>query len=299
MFGAGGQIGNQLFRNLCDITGSKLGVQTMDVELASRSQIIKALRSVASQQQVDVIINAAAYTDVDEAESEPDRAHAVNAVAPGIIAEEAEALGALFVHYSSDYVFSGVGSRAWREDDPIDPINVYGGTKVLGEDSIRAATRRHLIFRTAWVYSARRKNFLRTMLRLARERDSFQVIDDQHGTPTDAAFIANATTHAIQSTLANDDHSGTYHITAAGSVTWHGYATFIIEQARQMGFPIKVHSNAIHPVTTADFPTKAKRPHNSRLNCKRFDETFGWQRAHWQEGVVRVLNEIAESKGFK
>jgi dTDP-4-dehydrorhamnose reductase len=240
----------------------------------------------------DAIVNAAAYTAVDKAESEADRAAQVNAITPGAMAQAAADVGAWLVHYSTDYVFDGSGSRPWREDDPTGPLGVYGRTKLAGEQRITAANPRHLVLRTSWVYAARGGNFAKTMLRLARERDRLTVIDDQHGAPTGADLLADVTAHALRSLAAGAGKAGIYHVAAAGETTWNGYARFVVGKAQQAGEMIKAGPQQVDPVPTSAFPTAARRPHNSRLDTSRFRSTFGLVLPPWQQGVDRMLQEI-------
>jgi dTDP-4-dehydrorhamnose reductase len=242
----------------------------------------------------DVIVNAAAYTAVDKAESEPEQARLVNARAPGILARVAVGVGAWLVHYSTDYVFDGGGARAWREHDPTAPLNVYGLTKLEGEQAIRAAGGRHLILRTSWVYGARGGNFARTMLRLARERDRLTVIDDQIGAPTGADLLADVTAHLVRAAHRRPEVGGLYHLVAAGETSWHGYARFVLEYAGRAGVPLKAGADAVAPIPTSDFPTPARRPHNSRLDTTRVREVFDLTLPPWQTGVARMLTEILE-----
>jgi dTDP-4-dehydrorhamnose reductase len=245
------------------------------------------VRAVAPQ----VIVNAAAHTAVDKAESEPELVRTINANAPGVLAREAAALGAWLVHYSTDYVFDGSGSTPWVEDSPTGPLSVYGRTKLEGEQLIRASGCRHLLLRTSWVYAARGGNFAKTMLKLALERDTLSVIDDQIGAPTGADLLADVTAHALRSALQQPAVTGTYHAVAAGETSWHGYARHVIEFARAAGQPVKVARDAVGPVPTSAFPTPARRPNNSRLNTKKLCDTFGLQLPRWETGVDRMLSE--------
>ena len=239
----------------------------------------------------DVIVNAATHTAVDKAESEPELARCLNAQAPTVLAREAAALGAWLVHYSTDYVFDGSGTQPWLETDATGPLGVYGQTKLEGEQGIAASGCRHLIFRTSWVYAARGGNFAKTMLRLAAERERLTVIDDQIGAPTGADLLADLTAQMARTAMASaTDLSGTYHAVAAGETSWHGYASFVIEQARQRGLALKVQ--AIDPVPTSAFPTPATRPHNSRLSTRKLQQAFGLRLPPWQQGVERLLTEI-------
>jgi dTDP-4-dehydrorhamnose reductase len=272
-------------------------------DLAGLARTVQALRP-------DVIVNAAAHTAVDKAESEPHLARRLNAQAPTVLAQEAAQLGALLVHYSTDYVFNGSGDTPWLETDATSPLSVYGQTKREGEQGIAASGAPHLIFRTSWVYAARGGNFAKTMLRLASEREALSVISDQIGAPTGAELLADATAQAIRvfkgrGPDSSGDLSGLYHLSASGSTSWHGYAQFVIERARakqaqgstpnqvgQAGQTIKVAPDAVQAIPTSAYPTPAQRPLNSRLNTQKFQTTFGLTLPHWQQGVARMLDEI-------
>jgi len=292
LLGKNGQVGWELQRSLAPL-GQLValdhgGAPGLSGDFAHPESLAATVRSVAP----DLIVNAAAHTAVDKAESEPELARALNALAPGVLAREAAACGALLVHYSTDYVFDGSGSAPWSEDAPTGPLSVYGATKLEGEELIRASGCRHLIFRTSWVYAARGGNFARTMLRLAAERDRLTVINDQHGAPTGAELLADVTAHAARMTLANPALAGTYHLVAGGETTWYDYARHVIEFARARGVPIQVAADAILPVPTSAFPTPAQRPANSRLATARLREAFGLTLPAWEQGVERMLNEI-------
>ncbi|TXI47714.1 MAG: dTDP-4-dehydrorhamnose reductase [Lysobacter sp.] len=292
LFGKNGQVGWELQRSLAPL-GELIaldhdGAPGLSGDFAHPESLAATVRAVAP----DLIVNAAAHTAVDKAESEPDFARALNALAPGVLAREAAALGALLVHYSTDYVFDGSGSAPWIEDAPTGPLSVYGATKREGEELIRQSGCRHLIFRTSWVYAARGGNFAKTMLKLAAERDTLTIIDDQHGAPTGAELLADVTAHAARMTLANPDLAGTYHLVAGGETTWHGYARHVIEFARARGVPIKVAPEAILPVPTSAFPTPARRPANSRLATHKLQQAFGLVLPDWRQGVERMLTEI-------
>ena len=241
-----------------------------------------------------MIVNAAAYTAVDKAESEPEVAATLNARAPGILAEEALRRGALLVHYSTDYVFDGSGQRPWVESDPTGPLGVYGRTKLDGELAIQRSGCRHLIFRTSWVHAAKGKNFAKTILRLAGEREMLSVINDQVGAPTGADLLADVSAHAIRGAMRDPEVLGLYHLVAAGETSWHGYAEFLCESARQAGVALKVRT--IEPVPSAAFPTPAKRPLNSRLDTSKLRSTFDLSLPCWQDGVARMLQEILPEK---
>jgi dTDP-4-dehydrorhamnose reductase len=250
--------------------------------------IAETVRRVAP----DVIVNAAAYTAVDKAEGETAAARLINAVVPGILAREAASSGALLVHYSSDYVFDGRGVKPWAEDDVPGPLSVYGQTKLEGDEAIVAAGCRHVIFRTSWVYGRVGQNFAKTILRLARERDSLNVIADQIGAPTGADLLADVTAHVIVRVMQHPEAAGVYHLAASGQTSWHEYACFVIESARAAGIDIKVAPAAIHAIASEAYPTPAPRPRNSRLDTARFERVFGLRLPHWKEGVARMLVEI-------
>ena len=292
LFGKDGQLGWELQRALAPlgevIALGRSGTADTSVDLADAAASVAAVRTIAPQ----IIVNAAAYTAVDKAESDADRARAINAVAPGMLAREAATLGAWLVHYSTDYVFDGSGNAPWCEEDPTGPLNVYGRTKLEGEHAVRASAAHHLILRTSWVYGVRGSNFAKTMLKLAQERDRLTVIDDQFGAPTGAELLADLTTLALRSALGNPAVAGTYHAVAAGETSWHGYARHVIEYARAAGLPIKVAPQAIESVATSAFPTPARRPLNSRMDTRKLRETFGLMLPDWRTGVERMLAEV-------
>lgn len=293
LLGKDGQVGWELQRSLAPL-GQLLALNSRSQshcgDLANLAGLAETVRAYAP----DVIVNAAAYTAVDKAESEREQAFRVNAEAVGVLARAAADVGALLVHYSTDYVFPGHGTRPWREEDAVGPLNAYGESKLAGEQAIQAAGCRYLIFRTCWVYAARGNNFARTMLRLAAERDSLGVIDDQHGAPTGAELIADITAHAITATRANPALAGLYHLAAGGETTWCGYARYVLEHATAQGVPLKAHAGQVNPLTTAAYPTPAKRPANSRLDTRKLQEAFVLTLPDWRLGVARMLAEIHE-----
>jgi dTDP-4-dehydrorhamnose reductase len=240
----------------------------------------------------EVIVNAAAHTAVDKAESEPDLARALNATAPGVLAREAKRHDICLVHYSTDYVFDGSGSDARDENAAPSPLSVYGRTKLEGEELIRASGCHHVILRTSWVYAARGGNFARTMLRLAAEREELKVIADQVGAPTGADLLADVTAQLLPRLFDHVALSGTYHCVAGGETNWHGYATHVIEWARARGHAVKVAADRIHAVPTSAYPTPAARPLNSRLLTTKLQRTFGLVLPPWQRGVERMLSEV-------
>lgn len=293
LLGKNGQVGWELQRSLAPLGELiALGSDSQDWcgDLRDAAGLAATVRAVAP----DVIVNAAAYTAVDKAESEEPACRAVNAGGPAVLAQEAARLGALLVHYSTDYVFDGSGETPWLEDAVTGPLNVYGQTKLEGEQAIAASGCRHLVFRTSWVYAARGGNFAKTMLRLAGERERLSVVNDQLGAPTAAELIADVTAHAVRATLRRPELGGIYHLAAAGSTSWHGYAQFVIEQARHAGMAIKVAPEAIIAVGSETFPTPAARPRNSRLATHKLQAAFDLVLPHWQTGVERMLTEFLE-----
>jgi dTDP-4-dehydrorhamnose reductase len=292
LLGANGQVGWELQRALAPL--GELIACDFDTPAPHTADFSRpgSLAVLVHAVQPQLIVNAAAHTAVDKAESEPALARALNATAPGILAEQARALGALLVHYSTDYVFDGSGSAPRDETAEPNPLSVYGTTKLEGEQAIQASGCRHLILRTSWVHAARGGNFVRTMLRLAQERDELKVIDDQIGAPTGADLLADITAHAVRAIVRDPDLCGLYHCTAQGETSWHGYARLVVEHARAQGQPVRVAPEAVRPLTTAEYPTPAKRPLNSRLDCTRLAQAFGLQLPPWEQGVRRLLTEI-------
>ena len=292
LLGKNGQVGWELQRSLTPL--GELTALDFDSPppLTADFSRPETLAATVRAVKPDVIVNAAAHTAVDRCESEPDLAHALNAAAPRVLADEAAALGAWLVHYSTDYVFDGSGIEARREDAPTGPLSVYGRTKLEGEEAIRASGCRHLILRTSWVYAARGGNFAKTMLKLATERDRLAVIDDQVGAPTGADLLADVTAHALRAARARPALAGTYHVVAAGETSWHGYARHVIEFARAIGRPIRVAPEAIEAVPSSAYPTPAARPLNSRLDTHKFRSAFDLELPHWRIGVERMLTEI-------
>ena len=292
LLGKNGQVGWELQRALAPL-GEVVALDfdspgPLSADFSKPESLAATVQAVRPQ----VIVNAAAHTAVDKCETEPDVARALNATSPAVLAREAKALGAWLVHYSTDYVFDGGGSTPWVEGSPTGPLNVYGTTKLEGEEAIRASGCRHLILRTSWVYAARGANFAKTMLKLAKERERLTVIDDQIGSPTGADLLADLSAHMLRSAQQRPDVAGTYHAVAAGETSWFDYARHVIEFARAHGEPIKVAPEAIEPVPTSAFVTAARRPGNSRMNTSKLRHTFGLQLPNWQTGVDRMLTEV-------
>ncbi len=277
-----------LDRNICTAAEEVTGAEGIELcgDLSNLAHLEKTVLAV----KPDVIVNAAAYTAVDKAESDVEMATLINSDAPVLLANLCKQLNALLVHYSTDYVFNGSGTNPWLEDQQAEPLNVYGITKLSGEQLIQQSGCQHLIFRTSWVYGSKGNNFAKTMLRLASDRDTLNVIGDQKGTPTSAELISDVTAHAIPLALSNKSTSGVYHLAAAGETSWYEYAKYVIEQARLMGQPLQV--SQIKEIPTSEYPTPAIRPLNSRLNCDKLRAKFGLFLPHWKSGVDRMLQEL-------
>ena len=291
LLGKGGQVGWELQRSLA-VLGQVTALDFDSQEHCGDFSQPEGIRDTVRRLRPDVIVNAAAHTAVDKAESEPEFARLLNATTPGVLAEEAARLGAWLVHYSTDYVFDGSGTRPWVETDAPAPLSVYGRTKLEGEQLIQQSGCQHLILRTSWVYAARGGNFAKTMLRLAQERDRLTVIDDQWGAPTGADLLADVTAHAIRQLQQRPQDAGLYHCVAGGETNWNLYAKYVLDQAEQAQAAINIKATEVAPVPTSAFPTPATRPHNSRLNTAKLQSTFGLTLPHWQAGVARMLTEI-------
>jgi dTDP-4-dehydrorhamnose reductase len=298
LLGADGQVGYELHRALAPLAAviatTRKGV--LPGLIACRRCDLddhEGLRALITSQRPRWIVNAAAYTAVDRAEDESELARRVNGEALAVIGAAARLIGARVVHFSTDYVFSGAAMQPWREDDATAPLGAYGRSKLAGEVALRESGAAHLIFRTAWVYAPRGANFLRTMLRLARERDRLTVVADQTGTPTPARLIAEASAlvmHALRDAAGDDPRFGTYHLTASGHTSWHGFASAIVEHAHRIG--LIEHPPEVAAITTAEFPTKAQRPAYSVLDTTKLQSTFGLTLPDWREGLARVIGEI-------
>ena len=291
LLGKNGQVGWELQRSLAPL-GEVLALDRHSSDFCGDLSQPERLAQAVLAYRPQVIVNAAAHTAVDKAESEPELARCLNAIAPAALAQAAAQIGALLVHYSTDYVFNGQGQTPWREDGPTGPLSVYGQTKREGEQAIVASGCPYLIFRTSWVFAARGGNFAKTMLRLAAERDRLTVIDDQFGAPTGADLIADVTAHAVRACLQQPELEGLYHLVADGQTTWHGYANHVIAQARRIQPGLALQVGEIAPVPTSAFPTPAQRPLNSRLDTDKLQRAFGLVLPPWQQGVNRMLAEI-------
>ncbi len=288
--GATGQVGWELARTLMPV-GEVVAVDRSQADLAD----LKALRAIIQQHQPDVIVNPAAYTAVDKAETERDLAFLINAEAPGVLAEEAKKIGALLVHYSTDYVFDGTKNALYTEEDSTNPINVYGQSKLAGEQTIQSVAGDYLILRTSWVYANRGNNFLKTILRLAAEREELKIVADQIGSPTWARLIAETTAHILRQTLLERQggsfNSNVYHLTSSGDTSWHGFAQKIVEIIREQG-KMALKNKAIHPIPTTDYPLPAKRPANSRLSTNRLEHQFGLTLPSWDNALRLCMQEL-------
>lgn len=293
LFGSTGQVGWELQRSLAPL-GQVIALrrQTLQDGLCGDVSDLSALEQTISKLRPDVIVNAAAYTAVDQAEGEHALALRLNAEAPEVMAQLAKRWGALLVHYSTDYVFDGSGTTARTETDVTEPLSVYGRTKLDGEQRIQATGCRHLIFRASWVYAARGDNFAKTMLYLAKESEALSVINDQWGAPTGADLIADATAHAISHVTTHAHDLGLYHLVADGTTTWHAYASHVITQAKRLRPELAWKVQQIAAVPTTAFPTPAQRPLNSRLSTAKLQAAMQLQLPAWQQGVDRMLREI-------
>jgi dTDP-4-dehydrorhamnose reductase len=295
LLGKRGQVGWELQRSLAPL-GELVAPDRDSTDLCGDLAQFDALADTVRRVAPAVIVNAAAHTAVDKAESEPDLARALNATGVGVLAREAQALGAWMVHYSTDYVFDGSGNTPWTENSATGPLSVYGRTKLEGEQLVRQHCTRHLIFRTSWVYAARGQNFAKTMLRLAAERERLTVVDDQFGAPTGAELLADVTALALRRVQAPGGAglAGLYHLAAGGETSWHGYARFVIDLAQQRGLVLKATGEAVQPVPSSAFKVLAPRPGNSRLDTRSLRDTFDLVLPQWQAGVARMLTETME-----
>jgi dTDP-4-dehydrorhamnose reductase len=296
LLGASGQLGWQLRRSLSvvgDVTALDRNSAPGCGDLARPEELARTIQAA----KPDVIVNAAAYTAVDRAETERDAAFAINANAPSVLAEAAQRCGAWLVHYSTDYVFDGSGERPWRESDPTAPISVYGSSKLAGERAVVQRCERHLILRTSWIFDSWGQNFLKSILRAAAGQENLRVVNDQCGAPTRAALIADVTAHILRQLSAQA--SGTYHVAAAGTTNWHEYAVLAVAHARDCGMPLKASPETITAIPSSEYPQAAARPRNSRLDTNRVRATFGVNLPLWQDGVRAVVAELAATAAVK
>lgn len=289
LFGKTGQVGWELQRALAPL-GNLIALDVHSKEYCGDFSNPEGIAETVRAIKPDVIVNAAAHTAVDKAESEPEFAQLLNATSVEAIAKEAAKIGAWVVHYSTDYVFPGDGETPWRETDATAPLNVYGQTKLDGEKALQEHCAKHLIFRTSWVYAGKGNNFAKTMLRLAKERKELSVIDDQVGAPTGAELLADCTAHAIRVAMIKPEVAGLYHLVASDTTTWHDYAALVFEQARKAGIELAIEK--LNAVPTTAYPTPARRPQNSRLNTEKFQQSFGLVLPAWDVGVKRMLAEL-------
>ena len=291
LLGKSGQVGWELQRSLAPL-GELIALNSSSKELCGDLTNLSGIQTTIRKIAPDIIVNAAAYTAVDKAESESELAHIINAEAPGILAQEAKQLNAWLIHYSKDYVFDGNGDQPYLETDIPNPNNIYGKSKLTGENNIVAAGCSHLIFRTSWVYAAHGNNFMKTILRLAQQRDQLSIVDDQIGSPTGAELVADITAHVLRTLKYQPTASGIYHLVAKGETSWYGFAKFILQQAHNANFSLKVQSDVLSPIPSSAFPLPAKRPLNSRLNTSRLEKTFELHLPEWETSAARTLSEI-------
>ncbi|EKM0365129.1 dTDP-4-dehydrorhamnose reductase [Cronobacter turicensis] len=288
LFGKSGQVGWELQRALAPL-GHVIALDFNSEDYCGDFSNPEGVAETVRRIKPDVIVNAAAHTAVDKAEAERDFAQLLNATSVEAIAREAAKINAWVIHYSTDYVFPGTGEMPWCESDATAPLNVYGETKLAGERAVQSFCPNHLIFRTSWVYAGKGNNFAKTMLRLAKERESLSVINDQYGAPTGAELLADCTAHAIRVALAKPDVAGLYHLVASGVTTWYDFAALVFDEARKAGITLKLTD--LQPVPTSAYPTPARRPQNSRLNTLKFQQQFGLVLPQWDMGVKRMLEE--------
>jgi len=294
LLGKNGQVGWELQRSLAPL-GEVLALDRNSSSHCGDLSNLEGLAETVRLFRPDVVVNAAAYTAVDKAESDQSTAHLINALAPEVLARACAAIGAYLVHFSTDYVFDGAGQKPWFESDATGPLNVYGHSKLAGEKGIAKQGAKHVIFRTSWVYGTEGGNFAKTMLRLAQERDKMAVINDQFGAPTGAALLADITALCLQRVQPEQHEpylSGIYHLAAAGETTWHAYARYVLQQAQSLKPSLKYTVKEVAAVATTEFPTPAARPLNSRLNCSQLENMLQLKLPAWQTGVDAMLAKI-------
>lgn len=295
LFGKTGQVGWELQRALAPL-GTVTAVDVKSTTYCGDFSNPEGVAETVRRVRPDVIVNAAAHTAVDKAETEREFAELLNATSVKAIAVEAEKLGAWLIHYSTDYVFPGTGETPWLETDVVAPLNVYGETKLAGEKAVQENCTKHLIFRTSWVYAGKGNNFAKTMLRLAKDRPELSVINDQFGAPTGAELLADCTAHAIRTALHKPEVAGLYHLVASGTTTWHDYAALVFAEAKAAGMELAIEK--LNAVPTSAYPTPARRPTNSRLNTEKFQRQFDLVLPDWQIGVKRMLAELFTTTSF-
>lgn len=291
LFGKNGQVGWELQRSLAPL-GELIALSSDSGDYSGDLRDLAGIQHTIRTINPGIIVNAAAYTAVDKAEQEPELARILNAEAPGLLAQETKRLNAWLIHYSTDYVFNGIGDQPFAETDPPQPLNIYGQTKLEGENNIQAAGCSHLIFRTSWVYATYGNNFIKTILRLAQQRDSLKVVNDQIGSPTGAELIADITAYALLILKHRSLANGIYHLTARGYASWFDYAKIILAHAEASNYPLKIQPSNLQPIPSSEFPLPAQRPLNSRLNTGKLEQALGLQLPDWQTGVQRTLTEI-------
>lgn len=296
LFGKTGQVGWELQRALAPL-GNVIALDVQTKEYCGDFSNPEGVAETVRRIKPDVIVNAAAHTAVDKAESERDFAQLLNATSVEAIAKEAAKIGAWLVHYSTDYVFPGDGDKPWSEDDTTGPLNTYGQTKLDGENAIQKNCPKHLIFRTSWVYAGKGNNFAKTMLRLAKDREELSIINDQFGAPTGAELLADCTAHAIRTAFGKPEIAGLYHLVASGTTSWFDYANLVFAEAKNYDFELALKKT--NPVATSAYPTPARRPQNSRLNNSKFQHTFGLTLPAWDIGVKRMLAELFTPSGLE
>ncbi|WP_288820688.1 dTDP-4-dehydrorhamnose reductase [uncultured Leclercia sp.] len=295
LFGKTGQVGWELQRALAPL-GNMIALDVHSNEYCGDFSNPEGIAETVRAIKPDVIVNAAAHTAVDKAESEKEFAQLLNATSVEAIAKEATKIGAWVVHYSTDYVFSGDGDTPWRETDDTAPLNVYGQTKLDGEKALQTHCAKHLIFRTSWVYAGKGNNFAKTMLRLAKVHKEISVINDQVGAPTGAELLADCTAHAIRVAMIKPEVAGLYHLVASDTTTWYEYAALVFDEARKAG--IKLTIEKLNAVSTTAYPTPARRPQNSRLNTEKFQQNFELFLPAWHVGVKRMLSELFSTEAI-
>ncbi len=298
LFGARGQVGWQLQRSLA-VLGEVVALDRHGAGLCGDLRNAEGIAATVAHVAPQVVVNAAAYTAVDRAEDEPELAFAINAAACESLARAAARIDAWMVHYSTDYVYDGSGEQPWREGDPTGPLGVYGRSKLAGDEAIARENPRHLILRTSWVFDSWGQNFARSILKAATARDELAIVADQWGAPTRAALIADVTAHVLRTVQARKDApslAGTYHLAAAGFTNWHAYALLMLREAQRLGLPLRAGPENVRPIPSSDYPVRAARPKNSRLDTTRLREAFGLALPPWQDGVRAVVAELAHHR---